>query len=180
MSPSDGSHSPPDIARYLPGRPFPSYAFLPGRDPHPTRDPRGHSYGVGEARAHYASPDRWSENEAYLYGVDLYNHGYLWEAHEAWEGLWHASKHDAVQAELLQGLIQCTAAALKVAMEQPNGVERLAALGTGRLETVVSRAGGHFMGLDVAAFRDRFREFAASKPPSAHVRPRIRLTSKMT
>ena len=53
----------------------------------------------------------------FLYGVDLYNHGYLWEAHEAWEGLWHQAKRDALQAEFLQGLIQCAAAALKVVVE---------------------------------------------------------------
>ncbi|MER9222262.1 DUF309 domain-containing protein [Mesorhizobium sp. M0644] len=24
--------------------------------------------------------------------IDLINHGYYWEAHEAWEPLWHAAK----------------------------------------------------------------------------------------
>ena len=58
--------------------------------PHPTQDERGHSYSRGEeAPALYFPPESWRENADYLYGVDLYNHGYLWEAHEAWEGLWH-------------------------------------------------------------------------------------------
>ena len=44
--------------RYLPGRPFPAYAFLPGRDPHPTRDPSGHSYdGENEGPAEYFEPE---------------------------------------------------------------------------------------------------------------------------
>ncbi|TIL84374.1 MAG: DUF309 domain-containing protein, partial [Mesorhizobium sp.] len=30
--------------RWLPEKSFPSYAYLPGRQPHPVRDPAGHSY----------------------------------------------------------------------------------------------------------------------------------------
>ena len=32
--------------RPVPDRPFPAYAYIPGRTPHPTRDPDGHSYGA--------------------------------------------------------------------------------------------------------------------------------------
>ena len=122
--------------RYCPERDFPPYAFLPGRHPHPTRDPHGHSHGLEEGAADYLPPERWRENADYLWGVDLYNHGYLWEAHEAWEGLWHTAKHDELQASLLQGLIQCAAACLKIPMKQPRGLERLCALGTEKLERV--------------------------------------------
>ena len=37
----------PDVERYLPRytrRPFPAYRFVPGKAPHPTCDPDGHSY----------------------------------------------------------------------------------------------------------------------------------------
>ena len=105
--------------------------------------------------------------------MDLYNHGYLWEAHEAWEGLWHLAKHDAPQASFLQGLIQCSAASLKIPMEQPAGLAKLAAIGTARLEEVARAAGPRFMGLDVPAFVQAFRAFAASRPASADERPRI-------
>jgi hypothetical protein len=162
--------SPP---RYAPARPFPPYAFLPGRDPHPTRDPAGHSHGVEEARPPFLPADRWRENEPYLFGVDLYNHGYLWEAHEAWEGLWHASKRDPPQALFLQGLIQCAAAWLKIAMEQPAGLARLSALGLAKLAEVEHARGPRFMGLDLAAFRPAARAFADSRPASAEGRPRI-------
>jgi hypothetical protein len=163
-------------ARYAPGRPFPAYAYLPGRDPHPTGDPRGHSFtSAPETRAAYLPPARWLENVDYLYGVDLYNAGYLWEAHEVWEGLWHQAKRDALQAPFLQGLIQCAAAALKVPMRQPNGLARLAEQGTARLERVGRETQGRFMGLDVASFVSAFRVFAASRPESADERPRIEL-----
>lgn len=164
--------------RYAPQRPFPPYAFLPGRDPHPTGDPAGHSYRLEpEDPAPYLEPPRWSDNPDYLFGVDLYNAGFLWEAHEAWEGLWHSAKRDATQAEFLQGLIQCSAAALKLRMRQPAGCAKLAALGTARLERVASSSGGEFMGLDVPAFVDAFRSFVAAGPSDAESRPRIELTN---
>ena len=162
--------------RYAPQRAFPAYAFLPGRDPHPTGDPRGHSFSTSaHAPASYFERAKWRDNVDYLYGVDLYNHGFLWEAHEAWEGLWHSAKHDALQAEFLQGLIQCAAAALKVSMAQPRGVEKLAAFGLARLERVAREAGPEFMGLEVLEFAREFREFAESAPSSAEARPRIQL-----
>ena len=162
--------------RYAPGQPFPAYRFLPGRDPHPTRHPDGHSFGdEAEPPSAYIPADVWRESESYLFGVDLYNHGYLWEAHEAWEGLWHPAKVDAVLADFLQGLIQCSAAALKVSMEQPRGLASLAKLGTERLERVARQARPQFMGLDIPAFVAEFRAFAASEPASADERPRIEL-----
>jgi predicted metal-dependent hydrolase len=149
---------------------------LPGRDPHPTRDPQGHSYASEPAApAAYHASEAWRSNEDYLYGVDLYNHGFLWEAHEVWEGAWHASKHDVVQADFLQGLIQCSAAALKVPMKQPRGLERLAALGTERLERVARASGGEYMGLDLDAFVAAFRRFAAARPQDARERPLLAL-----
>ncbi len=165
----------PESVRYAPKRPFPPYPFLPGRDPHPTNDPRGHSYGVSESKPPYRPPQRWRENDEYLFGVDLYNHGYLWEAHEAWESVWHPTKHDTVQAELLQGLIQCAAASLKIPMEQPAGLAKLASLGTARLERVAQSGPTPFMGLDVAGFVRAFRDFATSNPSSIDTRPRIEL-----
>ena len=168
-----------DLVRYAPERAFPAYAFLPGRDPHPTRHPEGHSYtGESEPPQPYLPAEGWATNEEYLFGVDLYNHGYLWEAHEAWEGLWHPAKVDELLADFLQGLIQCTAASLKVPMGQPRGLAKLAELGTGRLERVLREAGPEFMGLEIGSFIGKFRAFATSEPTSADERPRIQLESE--
>lgn len=162
--------------RYVPDRPFPPYAFLPGRDPHPVRDPEGHSYGADEGPGERFDPADWRACTDYLWGVDLYNHGYLWEAHEAWEGLWHASKHDPVQASCLQGLIQCAAACLKVRMGEPRGVARLAEMGTKRLADVAEATGsGTYMGLDLAAFVEAMRAYVATEPQSTEDRPRLAL-----
>ncbi|HED65290.1 MAG TPA: DUF309 domain-containing protein [Planctomycetes bacterium] len=161
--------------RYCPGRPLPPYRFLPGRDPHPTRDPAGHSYGRGETAASYVKAEDWDSNEDYLFGVDLYNEGFLWEAHEAWEGIWMAARGDELQATFLQGLIQCAAACLKIRMEQPRGLERLGNLGAEKLERVAEEASERFMGLAAGPFAEAFRAFLASCPDDIEVRPRIEL-----
>src|SRR4030095_3868699 len=80
--------------RYAPQRPFPPYRFVPGLNPHPVSHPQGHSYR-GRAREEPPprfAPERWRENVDFLHGCDLYNHAYWWEAHEAWEGLWHLTR----------------------------------------------------------------------------------------
>ncbi|MEM7309825.1 MAG: DUF309 domain-containing protein [Planctomycetota bacterium] len=166
-----------DPARLVPHRDFPPYAFLPGRDPHPTRDPRGHSYGEEEGPAAYLPPTEWRDNEDYLFGIDLYNHGFLWESHEVWEGLWHQAKHrDPEQGDLLQGLIQCAAASLKIPMGQPRGLASLSKLGTEKLERVARSGaadGGVFMGLDLFELVTEMRAFASSEPENNAGRPRL-------
>ena len=165
--------------RYAPDRELPPYAYLPGGAlPHPTQHPEGHSFrGAGEhgPEAGYFEPQRWRENGDYRFGIDLYNFGYLWEAHEVWEGLWHQAKHDEVQADLLQGLIQCAAAALKVPMEQPGGLAKLTRTGTERLERVARLGGPGYMGLDLLDFVRSFRAFAGSSPRSIEARPQLEL-----
>lgn len=54
--------------------------------------------------------------------MDLFNHGYFWEAHEAWEGPWQGLRRDSAPALHLQALIRMAAAALKLVMDQPAGV----------------------------------------------------------
>lgn len=159
--------------RYAPSRAFPPYAFLPGRDPHPTRDPTGHSFGIEETAPTFLPASSWRANAPYLFGVDLYNHGFLWEAHESWEGLWHASKADRILALHLQGLIQCSAAWLKISMQQPRGVERLSALALEKLDEVARLSRGHYMGLDLDSFLPAVRAFADSAPTALDGYPRL-------
>jgi hypothetical protein len=161
--------------RHFPERDFPRYAYLPGRDAHPTRDPAGHSYGTPDEPPPYVAPADWRASPEYLWGVDLYNHGFLWEAHEAWESLWHVAKREPEQASYLQGLIQCAAACLKVRMNQPTGMQRLAALGIEKLDAVARAHHGRYMGLDLDAFLPAMRAFAASSPRTIEGRPRIEL-----
>jgi uncharacterized protein len=102
--------------------PLPPYTFLPGLTPHPESDPRGHSFGVPRCTAAPLDPDRWRECPAYLYGVDLFNAGFWWEAHVQWESLWIAAGRKGPVATFLKGLIALAAAGFKQRAKWPAGV----------------------------------------------------------
>ena len=105
--------------RYAPASPLPPYAYVPGHDlPHPVTDPRGHSYAARARAAAPASPPQW------LHALDLFNAGYAWEAHEVWEGFWHALGRTTREARFVQGLIHLAAAAVKIREGKPAGVSR--------------------------------------------------------
>lgn len=95
--------------RLLPERSFPRYAYLPGRGPHPVRDPGGHSYGV-----HPVLVSASLDSEEFAWGQDLFNHGYYWEAHEAWEGLWQRADRGSLLRAFLKGLILLCATGVKI------------------------------------------------------------------
>jgi predicted metal-dependent hydrolase len=106
--------TPAKLPRYT-QKPFPPYRYLPFQAdiPHPRNNPKGHSYGEEEAYiSDFNEPD-WPACETYLYGVDLFNQGYWWEAHEAWEALWLAAGRETPAGQFLQGLIQLAGAQLK-------------------------------------------------------------------
>jgi hypothetical protein len=56
--------------------------------------------------------------------VDLFNGGWYWEAHEVWEGFWHALGRATPEAQFVQGLIHLAAAAVKIREGKPVGVAR--------------------------------------------------------
>lgn len=104
---------------------FPPYTYVPGSGtPHPVSDPRGHMHGHVVEAPSPLIPSRWQENETYLYAVDLFNHGYYWEAHEAWESLWHLTGRQGQLADFLKGLIKLAAAGVKCLEGNSTGVER--------------------------------------------------------
>jgi len=109
--------------RYCPERPLPPYSYVPGLAPHPTSDPRGHSYLVHEPPLDFPV-GRLGEQAAYRFAIDLFNRGYYWEAHEAWEALWHAAGRSGPAADFLKGLIKLAAAGVKLREGRPAGVAR--------------------------------------------------------
>jgi GNAT superfamily N-acetyltransferase len=90
--------------RYLAHRELPPTAYLPGRSPRPVGGDR-------PPRASWPARDFFLCDD-YVWGIDLYNAGFSWEAHEAWERAWRSVDSEPAR-QLLQGLIQCAAAALK-------------------------------------------------------------------
>jgi len=146
--------SPP---RLIPDRPFPPYAYQPGRTPHPTRDPDGHSYGAASHTPEPPDPDDWRACDDYLYGMDLFNHGYYWEAHEAWEGLWVACGREGLTAIFLQALINLAAAGFKARWGSARGMSANAATAHHLFQSFAAQAGRRrirYMGLDVRALAD--------------------------
>ncbi len=108
--------------RYAPSRAFPPYTYVPGQQPHPFSDPLGHSFG--QPRPHPPAID-WttgSASDAFRFALDLFNHGFYWEAHEQWEGLWEAVGRKGLLADFLKGLIHLAAAGVKVREGVPQGV----------------------------------------------------------
>src|SRR5947209_1764288 len=97
---------PSGVPRLVPDEPLPPYTYVPGRCPHPTSDPAGHSFNVPRERPAAPDPDNWAACRPYQVGIDLFNHGYYWEAHEVWEGLWHACGRKGMTADFLKGLIR--------------------------------------------------------------------------
>ncbi|MEE2960348.1 MAG: DUF309 domain-containing protein [Myxococcota bacterium] len=93
---------------------YPPYSFIPGHWPHPTRDPAGHSHGEKPQIAEALVLGEWAHCEPYLRGIELFNAGYYWEAHEAWEGIWKTVDRKGLVGEFLQGLIQLAAVGVKV------------------------------------------------------------------
>jgi uncharacterized protein len=132
--------------RYAPANLLPPYSYVPGHDlPHPVNDSSGHSFSAqAQAEAHGTSkpppvlahlpPDPASRRQTiaatlaadpqWLYSLDLFNGGWYWEAHEAWEGFWNALGRTTSEARLVQGLIHLAAAAVKIREGKPNGVAR--------------------------------------------------------
>jgi len=104
--------------RWLPERRFPAYAYLPGRQPHPVRDPGGHSYDPsgrgGRVEPNIVAAGASLGSEEFRFGLDLFNHGYYWEAHEAWEGLWQMSEKRDPLRMFFKGLILLAAAGVKI------------------------------------------------------------------
>jgi hypothetical protein len=116
----------PVANRLLPDEPLPRYSYVPGRLPHPVSDPAGHAFGHTPSPVAPLDPARYTECRTYLYGLDLLNQGYYWEAHEALEQLWHAAGRHGPTAMLLQGLIKVAAAGVKVREGRAGGTRRLA------------------------------------------------------
>ena len=153
--------------RWLPARPLPAQAFWPG---------------VSPARPELRSPepidrpsDEWLFDEAYLFGVDLYEAQFPWEAHEAWEGAWKLAS-ELARRMLLQGLIQCTAAVVKARAGAAAGARSLVVRGARRLERAAELYGApDVMGLHIPRFVDELRAWTSAGDLAPEARPLLSL-----
>lgn len=151
--------------RFVPHRELPAHAFVPGRTARPPR----RAHGAERELAAALPPERWREDEDYLFGVDLYHAGFYWEAHEAWERPWLASG-DERQRLCLQALIQLAAACLKLEMDEPSGAAKLARTASDKLRAL---GPGEFMGLAPKELASAIDAFFAGSPANAAGRPAL-------
>jgi predicted metal-dependent hydrolase len=125
----------PDAPRLAPDRAFPAHRFVPGFNARPTS-------GL---------------EPGFLFGIDLYHAAYLWEAHEAWEGVWKQARDP-----LVQGLIQMAASLLKRHLGNERGARKLAGAALQRLR-LAAREHPRQRGLDLARLIGDWEACAAAQ-----------------
>ena len=171
--------------------------------PHPLNDPRGHSYaargrhapeplaadgagpesGAAADGAAAGLPDaqvlpsdhlaRVGDDLRWLHALDLFNEGLFWEAHEAWEDVWHARGRTTPDARFVQGLIHLAAAAVKIREGKPAGVARHVArarelLGAPAMAGGQARDHAAALALDRESIAAVLDELAAYRPECWH------------
>lgn len=158
-----------DGMRYLPTAPLPETPYWPGVN---QRDPSFHIIPRSENTP-------WREHPGYLHGIDLFNHGCYWEAHEAWEDLWlPLDKEDPVRIHT-QGLIQASAALLKIRLQQPQPASTIWYRGKARLEEIQLRFPNEiFRGIELVEFCKNIDRIIEQED-SDFTQPQIRLSSEI-
>ena len=151
-------------------KPLPPYSYVSGMHPHPLRDPAGHSYGAAEAVVRPPDESNWRECSPYLRGVDLFNAGYYWEAHESWEAVWRGAEPRSISADFFKGLIKLAAAGVKAREGRPAGVARHARRARELFHNVLKRTnalGDCCLGLPLTLLIDAAGDI--EKDPQAYV-----------
>ncbi len=148
---------------------LPPYSYVPGGPwPHPTRSPQGHSFGHAGSKLARPAEAGDVDSAEFSSGVALFNAGYFWEAHEAWEALWHAHGRQGATADVVKALIKLAAAGVKVREDQEHGVRTHAGRAAELFESVQKTTGNRYhLGLDLAEWAARCRT-VAHDPPQAH------------
>ena len=103
-----------ELERFFPSIPLPLIPYLPGRN-------------LKEAWEIFFKENLQSQSATifFHYGIDLYHARFFYEAHEVWEYLWMRVGKKSREGLLLKGLIQHSAASLKLILQQFDPALRL-------------------------------------------------------
>lgn len=134
---------------------LPPYTYVPGYAPHPVSDPDGHM-------RQYRLPTTWSQHDHLRWGKRLFDHGYYWEAHEAWEHLWLQLGRTSDEALIVKGLIQLAASAVKCRELNAKGATRHASRAAELLRPGSDSA--IFSSCNLIAARESAERFAETPP----------------
>lgn len=139
--------------------PLPEAPYVPGRTARPRS---GLFFDIAHAAPEITDPARWRDNEAWLYGFDLYGNGFFWETHEVWEPVWMGARPNSPERVLVQGLIHLANACLKLEMGRVKAAVRLVDLGCACLADAGAAASDSpVMGMAVSPTLTAARAFAA-------------------
>jgi len=186
--------------RHAPAEPLPPYSYVPGHDlPHPINDPAGHLHAANDqpreppiapgvlsslpaepSSRRRAMAALLAANPRWLHALELFNEGFYWEAHEAWESFWHALGRTTPEAQFVQGLIHLAAAAVKIREGKPNGVARHTRRARDLLGDVAAATVGEALSLDPGSVNDLLVELEAYEPQCWHTSraPVVRVLAK--
>lgn len=152
----------PEAPSFCTTRDLPQYRHSPWNYPHPLREEMGYAKGEFEVYEEMDA-DRWHKCEAYLFGIDLYHQGYLWESREQLQGLYELAPHDSPESNLLQALYLNSGALIRAWQGDVQGTRKRSQCARWRLARI--RAKGfdgedrRFMGLDIADLIDQIRRY---------------------
>jgi len=143
MSPEEPIPFDPDFPRYIPSEAFPEYRHIPGHNLE-LQGRFGHSE---DPITDLPAPAAWRDNTDYLFGVDLFNHAYWYEAHAIWNPLWHGATGN--YRLFINGLALVSDALLLHHQRDLRGLHDQLSTGTGKLTAVLNDEGDVYMGLNL-------------------------------
>jgi predicted metal-dependent hydrolase len=143
---------------------FPPYTHVPSQTPHPINDPKGHSFGRTEAPCGPPKFETSIEMDPLRIGRELFDAGYYWEAHEAWEGAWNAAGRTGPIADAVKALIKLAAAGVKIYEGQPTGAQRHARRCIQLLESLPSGQQTTLLGMPTSELKSLAHRIAADPP----------------
>lgn len=126
--------------------PLPPHAHVPGRNARHAEgrwdDVRATAEPGMDAGALAASP-------AFAAGMDFFENGFFWEAHEVWEAVWMACPPNSAEHRFVQALIQLANAELKLAMDRPKAAQRLCGIAATHLSEAARGGRDQVLGVGV-------------------------------
>jgi len=150
--------------RYQSSWALPPYIFIPGVNPHPKKL-GGHMEGESDPIAPEINLNHPEQNIFFRYSIDLYNHGYYWEAHVYFEALWNAHKRVGSVADFLKGLIKMCAAGVKQLIDQTQNRDDHFQRACELFESVKKVEGEIFLGFDLnELIRSCHKDFPNLRP----------------
>lgn len=124
--------------------PLPHHRYVPGLT---ARHPEGAFDRIREQAHAETRSDAAEHNQAWLFGLDLLEARYAWEAHEVLEMVWMRAGPNTPERAFVQAIIQLANAALKHGMGRPKAALRLCGIAEDHVHQAVLSGQHNVMGL---------------------------------